>query len=583
MTRGRRAALPVGPGPARPDTLIPGTLLVEHRDAAGQVAEYDFELLTCPAPMRVSFAALFAAKCSRSWRSLESSKAAWYPVTYFTQWMSVHYPDVEDVDELTSAMWKHWRMSQPTTVTGHNAVRYVALLLRADPRIDPRTREALNARLPKAKKVEQSFSPEQFAKIQSAARRTFRAAHLRITENIAILNAWRAGEIAEGGDRWLVGEALDALARTGDVPCYSSRGSRSLRVRVLHRYVQVLGGENALCTWRRLYLGRDEAIAMAALFTLEQGLNMTTISRLPVPRPSPDPGEDGFPVYRLEIDKRRRVGRRQFETRNLADFGAGSPGRLVTMALEATAPARAYLQQHAPEVDRLVAWRRSKRMDELADRDGDWYGPLFVFGVSSENGVLWAKSEGLEASPFRRGRRTANVVHRREPTQNTQDTHDSVYVLPDHQAQAAAVEVIAAGAAGALEHARTAVLSAQVRARPDPHDEPTATADCHDRLHSPFTEHGVSCAASFLMCLACPNARVHPAYHPRLAYLCRSLEALRSAMDPAWWEADWRATHERLLDLRTRLGEGVWGQALTRAGAEDREIVTSLLRGEFDQ
>jgi hypothetical protein len=53
-------------------------------------------------------------------------------------------------------------------------------------------------------------------------------------------------------------------------------------------------------------------------------------------------------------------------------------------------------------------------------------------------------------------------------------------------------------------------------------------------------------------------------------------------MDPAVWASDWGVSHERLVDLRSKLGGAMWEQALARVTAEDREIVISLLKGEFD-
>ena len=52
----------------------------------------------------------------------------------------------------------------------------------------------------------------------AAARRRFRAALQRINDNAVRLRQWRDGALAEGGGEWMVGEGLDILARTGDLP-----------------------------------------------------------------------------------------------------------------------------------------------------------------------------------------------------------------------------------------------------------------------------------------------------------------------------------------------------------------------------
>ncbi|MFE0723701.1 hypothetical protein [Streptomyces rochei] len=172
-----------------------------------------------------------------------------------------------------------------------------------------------------------------------------------------------------------------------------------------------------------------------------------------------------------------------------------------------------------------------------------------------------------------------NVLHRREPGQDTQDTHDRVYVLPEPQIREAAVPVIAAGALDAVASARRTVFAARLADQPQEGDRPTATAHCTDYEHSPFGPSGRSCAASFLLCTACPNARVTPAHHPRLAYLHQALTALRGVLDAAVWEADWAEAHARLADLRARLGEPVWKAALGTVTGEDRATITQLLQG----
>ncbi|MFJ2865926.1 hypothetical protein [Kitasatospora sp. NPDC087314] len=53
-------------------------------------------------------------------------------------------------------------------------------------------------------------------------------------------------------------------------------------------------------------LARAEAVALAVLLVLDHGLNSVTVAELPVPRATPDSGEGSAPVYRIELEKRRR-------------------------------------------------------------------------------------------------------------------------------------------------------------------------------------------------------------------------------------------------------------------------------------
>jgi hypothetical protein len=174
------------------------------------------------------------------------------------------------------------------------------------------------------------------------------------------------------------------------------------------------------------------------------------------------------------------------------------------------------------------------------------------------------------------------ALDRREPGQHSQDTHDRDYVLVDKRVQDKAVEVIATGAEDAVGRARTAVLVAELRDAPTPGDLETATADCGDYDHSPYPSPDGGCGASFLMCLGCTNAHIHPGHHPRLAHVHHALANLRSVLPHGTWETDWADAYARLGDLKRKIGDGVWAQGLARVTETDREIINDLLTGALD-
>jgi hypothetical protein len=154
-------------------------------------------------------------------------------------------------------------------------------------------------------------------------------------------------------------------------------------------------------------------------------------------------------------------------------------------------------------------------------------------------------------------------------------------VVNEPQAQRAAVAVIAQGAAGAADAARRTVVAKLAETR-RAEDQETATADCGGFHSSPFSPGGMACGASFLLCLACPNARVTPAHHPRLAVLHQALDSLKGVLDPGTWDEDWGDARARLADLRQRLGEPVWQAAAGQSTASDRDIINDLLNGNYD-
>ena len=581
--RGRRAALPEA-GHARPEVLVTGGqggLAVRHCNRAGRVREYDFTALPVAGPMQASLAALFAACCTPGrWSAHSTSSGWWLALRQFAEFLASRPRPPRDLDELTPGLVRQWMDGIPAAGGGGRAARArVCGLLREDARLQagPVADELARRRKVRRGQV-QSYSEAEFDQIRTAARRQFRAALQRIGDNALHLRRWRENAFAEGSRDWVVGEALDILARTGDLPRDAARNGE-----LKSRYRSAFGTAKGAATWQRLFLTRDEAAGLGVLLVAEFGWNLSVIGDLEVPRASPDQGADGHPVYRIPLEKPRRGPGRYHETRNVADDGAGSPGRLITQALQATRFARAIVGELAPGTGRLVVWRASPS-GTYPRKDLDRCPPAgpFRFGITPDAAKKWAAARGLAGSPFRRGRRTVIALDRREPAQHSQETHDRLYVLPDQRVQAEAAEVIAAGAEDAADRCRKTVLAAQLRDQPVPGDAATATADCSAYHDSPWPSPGGGCGASFLTCLACPSARVHPGHHPRLACLHEALASLRSVLPPAAWAADWRDAHGRLHDLRQRVGEGPWAQALARVTDADREIVSHLLTGSLD-
>lgn len=578
--RGRQASLPPADH-ARPAPLAPDGLLVRHYNYEGRVKEYDFATLPVAEPIQQSLAALFAACCNpHQWTAHLTSKQQWRHLGTFTEYLAAQERPLNSLDELTGALIDNWWESMRTTATRRGAFRAVSALLRkvALFQTGP-VADALARRIPAAKSKTKSYDSADFGMIKTAARQMLRSALFRIEENARHLERWRAGEILEGSPEWVVGEALDILARTGDLPRYYKDG---LPTTVVKRYHRALGGTSAEATWQRLFLSRMEIVALGVLLMAEYGWNLSVITRAVAPRATPDPGPDGHPTYRIPVEKRRRGGGRWFETENVTDHGADSPGRLITQALQATRFARAVVDSMEPGTDLLIVWRTT-RARQLS-KDGDRHPPVgpFHFGIHTEDAREWAKANGLGGSPFRRGRRTVNAVERREPAQHSQESHDRNYVLPDEHVQAAAIPVIAAGAEAAWDQALKAVLVAELRDTREAGDSETATADCHDEANSPFPAPDGGCGASFLLCLGCPSARVHTDHHPRLAHLHHALSNARSVLPAAAWERDWGDAQDRLEDLRHRVGEGGWTHALARVTDTDRELIDLLLTGDLN-
>ncbi|GAA2774054.1 hypothetical protein GCM10010440_75960 [Kitasatospora cinereorecta] len=560
----------------RPTARPHNGLTVEHRDKKGRVETYRFDSLPVGAELQHAFATWFAEKCvpGGGWDSCKSSRGMWHYLLAFCRFCSVQDNPPQLLDDLTPALWNRWRMRRPDSIYGYHQVTALGSFLRTHPELSEATRAAMARRLPDARTKERALTPDEFQDIRVAARQMFRSAHMRIHESTEHLDRWRQGSFEPGSPDWVVGQALDSLARTGFVP-HSARNNGWKRN--LPETVSALGGDTARHTWMRLFLSRAEAYALSVLLVMEFGLNASVVSELRTPHAAAGTGPGGLPIYRLELEKPRRGAGRHFETRNVPDTGADSAGRLITQALEATAHARAFVAAADPSLGFLLVWRNSLP----GPRNVSPVTP-FGIGLTKNAADCWLRETGLTGAPLRRMRKTVNALHRREPGQNSQETHDRMYVLSEPQVQEAAVPIIAEGAESALAHARQTVLRAKLAASAQAGAKETPTADCTDYENSPFGTAGAGCTASFLLCTACPNARIHPKHHSRLAHLHRSLSSLRSVLGEELWTIEWGEPFMRLNDLKRRLGDAVWSQTLAGATAADKDLVRSLLEGKYD-
>ncbi|MFD5147110.1 hypothetical protein [Streptomyces sp. NPDC058401] len=581
-TRGRRASLPGDAGHHRKPPLAAGELLVWHtaEDGVGK-ASYDFAQLAVGPRLQRELAEVFAAQCDSTgaWKRIPSSEETWRVLRYFSDFLADQVQTPELLGDLAPEIWTAWRLSRTPDSAGARQIGKVARLLRTHPEVPEETRNRMKRRIPKPTSTEFAYTDDEFDRIKLAATQKFRQALHRIRANWKHLQDWRAGRFEEGSKDWLLGKALDHLMRTGETPFYISRRGRQ---RPDSRYTEAMGSDRVEDTWMRLFMTTEEASALVALLIAAHGWNATSIMEMKVPLATPDAGE-GQVIYRIELEKRRRGKTNRYESRNLADWGADSPGRLITHAIEATAPAREALVNFGAPTDRLVVWRMAQRRVAYGEGIAALFdGPLHRADARAQRG--WGRSlgDGLSLN-LRRLRKTVVIAHERQPTQHSQDTHDAVYVLPDPRTHATAQPVIVDGIVDAIDSAHESFRAQISRADTDTRQD-TATASCSDYTHSPFGEQGVSCRASFLLCTACPNAVITPRHLPRLAYLLHVLDELKAVLAPEVWDQDWRAPYMRLRDLRKApdFTDTEWSDALEKASKREREVIDQLLKRGFD-
>jgi hypothetical protein len=362
--RGHRAALPPA-GFAADPPLAPSGLVVTVVNKAGHEKSFDFAALGVPGPMQRSLAAAFAAQ-SRRWSGHASADGYWRRLRLFSRFLAGQEDAPEDLDGLTAALLKRWRAAHVGTNDGRHAMAVIRVLLQQDPRLrDGPVADELARRIPSARPSGQSYDEDERERVLLAARRQFRAALLRIRENAGLLQRWQAGELPEGSRESRLGLVLRHLAEAGDVPRVTGPSGHS---NVASR--GLLGGQQAERTWGRLFLTRMELTALAVLLTDQFGWNLAVYDRMPAPVRTPSAGETATVTYQVQVEKRRRGGGHWFSTENVTDSGAGSAGRLVTQALEATACGRALAARLAPGTDLLMTAHAS----QPAATTGTWSG-----------------------------------------------------------------------------------------------------------------------------------------------------------------------------------------------------------------
>lgn len=236
--RGRRAVLPPPDHRVDPPMAADG-LVVTVTNKAGYRKEFDFAELSVAGPMQRSLAASFAAR-SRGWTSHSTARTCWTGLEMFAKFIAGLDSPPDDLDGLTVATLQSWRDLHIGTNSGKTTLRVVRGILQGDARLGSGpVAEELARRIPKPVPSKQSYGDSERDRVVLTAQRQFRSAWLRITENSRLLNRWRAGDLAEGGREWSIGQVLDHVARTGDVPRTTLPGG--LR-HVTHR--KLLGGSN---------------------------------------------------------------------------------------------------------------------------------------------------------------------------------------------------------------------------------------------------------------------------------------------------------------------------------------------------
>ncbi|MFE5372774.1 hypothetical protein [Streptomyces mirabilis] len=595
--RGRKAALPPA-GYRRPPVLDADGLVARPISGAGvALGVWDFRASPGPEDFRRQLVAALAAQ-GAGWDSADTWRTMVRTLRLFLKDAATAEPPITSAAQISVDWWKQWTGDVHTR-------RVLAAVVRRAPDVPESTRMFLQTprRRPPARRGrrrKKAHTQEELRTIRDAAAATVRGARLRIAENTAVLERWREGLIASDHPEWAVGELLDVLARSGDLPRYEQSKDRSLTKHV----ERTLGFEGNAASLTRLFPTLDEAGAAAALLICHEAWNLSVLKAMDVPAWWPNADRDDPAIHQVDTDKGRR-GWRRYASNTLVDVGEGSSGRALRHVLELTAQARATLDLLGRPSNRLLVAHRGLGGGEalrdfangnlLSDAIRRWQQR------AREDGVPLPQRVNAQAL------RHSAQTHHGQARNNTRDTHDRDYQLRDEQVRDSSRDGVELGLEQAVRSARQTVAMRLVDRSPDganPDAEQVAAAtgvdvevarrivagklrtpvaSCADFTHSDHAPAGAPCSVSFLLCFACRNAVATGRDLPRIAYLHQALESLRSAVTGAVWTVDWAAHHARVGDFLTIHTPADSRPELAAAVSErDRDLIDRMLERRLD-
>jgi hypothetical protein len=430
------------------------------------------------------------------------------------------------------------------------------------------------------------MSRDEFRRVKREAWRILRAGVDRVRKNTHMLTAaLEESPVATNKSTRLRDQILVTIAEHGRLPESAPDdklleglfGNADLRFLFCLTALETYAGMVLLCAFR--------------------GYNASTLYDLKATHQRPDGGVGSVQLVNVVTQKARRGPSKAISRDTLVNSGGLSAAAVYELLREVTQHARTVRTKQGMSTDSLFM-ARSKRTQIRSE-------PQFLLGpsiphVAKQNGwsVVDDHGQPLEVS-LQRIRLTEQVLNRK-PRLNSQNTHDSIYVIPDRSIDAEAAQTIRDGQADAIQHARSLfrlrALSTSERSLAETNPDALAStlgvsrgrlslllagqldtpiAACLDFQHSPFSDGG-ECRASFLNCLGCQNALAAPEHLPRLICLHDALTNVASAVTPEIWKTDY---HTHFVRLDTLLSEAYTESERSAARAK----VTDAVRSGIEQ
>lgn len=591
-----RAAMPAA-GYRRPDRLDASGLVVSVIGTDGvEAGPFDFTAAPAHGEVRAELIRAFVAATGPDgrWRSVASMGTAYRTALAFLRSFDRLGIAITTLAQFGPEAWWVWRADRESSNRWPGQVNVMRVLLKDTPEVGPLTRRALSQRTHKPRKrLYGSYTVAEFEAIRRRAAELTRATEARISANTTALQVHRTGQRSSSeptvtfGDRsWTRGALLERLQSEGRLHFGRPHAQRTARE------VATLLGTGHLHPTYALFPTRTELLSLMALLVCDRGYNLSTLQSLTVPDlasgSDPDAGDD--PVLVAHLDKPRRGDRRYF-----SNSFTGPQARTLRRLVTITAPARECLAGLGHPTSRLLIAGTSSGVTGHPTR-------IFVTDEFPNGGAVrrWDQVANLSTDQgellhlhFNRLRLSEQVINRKS-SQNSDNVSEDVYRRPDALTAHLLQDVILDGQADAVAHAEQTLQIRYTKDLADLHlpdstaksvadgTLDTAVGACLDFTHSPFTPDGQACTASFLMCLACPNAVATPTHLPRLLALLEALDNLAS-VNPSRFEQLYRGHHQRLKHLLSSSTTEADRDAARRATNDtDRALVERLLRRDLD-
>ncbi len=583
------------PGYRRPDRLDASGLVATATGTSGEaLGPFNFSAAPAHGSARSELIAAFitATEPDGRWRSAASMGTAYSTALAFLRSLDRLNIAITSLSEFGPEAWWTWRADREATNRWPGQVNIMRVLLKEAAEVSALTRRALTQRTHKPRqRLYGSYSVAEFERIRRRAQELVRATELRISGNVSALDEFLASgddsaapTVTVGEKPFTRGALLRRLLTTGRLEF----GPKS---RAALPQLAAFVGAGDLHPTYALFPTRSEILSLMVLLVCDQGYNLSTMESLTVPDLASGASSAEDVVFVAHLDKPRRGHQRYF-----SNSFTGASARSLRQAVSITSPARQCLAELGHPTSRLLLSGTSSGVTDHPTR-------IFVVKDFTNGGAVrrWDRIANVTTDPgdrlhlhFNRLRLSEQVINRRA-SQNSDTVSEDVYRRPDALTAHLVEDVILQAQADAVSHAASTMkmryvssvdsrdrLSAPTFAAVKDGSLDTATGACLDFTHGPFTQPGDPCTASFLMCLACPNAIATPAHLPRLVTLRDALTNLAS-VDPTRWDRRYSEHFDRLAHLlRTRTTETEQESARRAATDADRALIERLLGRELD-